>query len=136
MLQLKSQPRRRSVIALTLALALCMTVLASATATLNTPMQKRYKATRLIVVDKQTTQLRMPTQQEIDEAIENLATLTKRSAEGLRPISSPSGGLRVDLGGGFNGVMLARPKVGGTWETKCVFTLEEGAEFLGLVEEN
>jgi len=32
--------------------------------------------------------------------------------------------------------MLARPNADGTWETKCVFTLEEGAEFLGLVEDD
>jgi hypothetical protein len=40
----------------------------------------------------------------------------------------------VDLGGGFGGVMLARPAADGSWETLCVFTFEEGAAFLGLVE--
>jgi hypothetical protein len=42
----------------------------------------------------------------------------------------------MDLDGGFNGVVLARPNGDGTWETKCVFTLEEGAEFLGIVEDD
>jgi hypothetical protein len=29
--------------------------------------------------------------------------------------------------------MLARPRADGSIETRCVFTFEEGAEFLGLV---
>jgi len=32
--------------------------------------------------------------------------------------------------------MLARPADDGTFETRCVFTFEEGAEFLGLVEDD
>ena len=34
------------------------------------------------------------------------------------------------------GIVLARPNEDGTWETRCVFTLEEGAAFLGLVEDD
>ena len=41
----------------------------------------------------------------------------------------------LDLAGGFAGVLLARPTGDGKWETRCVFTVEEGAEFLGLVED-
>ena len=41
----------------------------------------------------------------------------------------------MDLAGGFAGVLLARPNDDGTWETRCVFTVEEGAAFLGFVEE-
>jgi hypothetical protein len=29
--------------------------------------------------------------------------------------------------------MLARPRADGSFDTRCVFTFEEGAEFLGLV---
>jgi hypothetical protein len=97
--------------------------------------QGRYKATRRIVVDKQTRQLRMPTTQEVDQLVQNLATLTKRSSEGLPQTEVPGGGVGVDLDGGFGGVMLARPNEDGTFETRCVFTFEEGAEFLGLVRE-
>jgi hypothetical protein len=46
-----------------------------------------------------------------------------------------NGATVIDLDGGFGGVLLGRPNGDGTWETKCVFTLEEGAEFLGLVED-
>jgi hypothetical protein len=33
-------------------------------------------------------------------------------------------------------VMLARPNADGTWETRCVFTMDEGLRFLGLVEQS
>ena len=98
--------------------------------------QKRFKATRPIVVDKKTGQLRMPTKQEIDEVVESLATLAKRPSEGLPQTSVANGGVTVDLEGGFGGIMLARPNADGTWETKCVFTFEEGTEFLGILEDN
>ena len=32
-------------------------------------------------------------------------------------------------------MLLARPADDGSWETLCVFTFDEGAEFLGLVED-
>jgi hypothetical protein len=98
--------------------------------------QKRYKATHPIIVDRQTGQLRMPTRQEIDELVGNLATLANRPTEGLQQTSVANGGVAIDVGGGYGGVMLARPNDDGTWETKCVFTFEEGAEFLGITEDN
>jgi hypothetical protein len=98
--------------------------------------QKRYKATRPTVVDEQTGQLRMPTRQEIDEMVASLATLAKRPTEGLQQTALSNGAIAVDLDGGYGGVVLARPRGDGSWETKCVFTIEEGAAFLGLVEDN
>lgn len=97
--------------------------------------QKRYKATRPIVVDRQTGQRRMPNQQEVDEVVATLSALAKRP-ENLPQTSVASGAVAIDLEGGFAGVMLARPNEDGTWETRCVFTFEEGAEFLGLVEDD
>jgi hypothetical protein len=96
--------------------------------------QKRYKATRPIVVDQQTGQARMPNQQEIDSTVESLATLAKRP-EDLQQSSGAQGGISIDLEGGYGGVMLARPNDSGGWETRCVFTFDEGAEFLGIVED-
>ncbi len=95
---------------------------------------KKYKATREIVVDQETGQRRMPTQEEIDEVVTNLSTLASRP-ETLPSTEGAGGAEMVDLEGGFNGVMLARPNADGGLETKCVFTFEEGAEFLGLVED-
>jgi hypothetical protein len=97
--------------------------------------QKRYKATRPIVVDRQTGQRRVPNQQEVDEVVASLQVLANRP-ENLPQTSLAGGAVAIDLEGGFGGVMLARPNEDGTWETKCVFTFEEGAEFLGLVEDN
>jgi hypothetical protein len=97
---------------------------------------KRYKAARAFVVDKQSGDVRMPTQQEVDEVVANLSTLGQRPTEALQQTSQPGGAVTVDLDGGFGGIILARPNGDGTWETKCVFTLEEGAEFLGIVEDD
>ena len=95
---------------------------------------KRYKATRPIVVDQQTGEARMPNQQEIDSTVESLATLAKRP-EDLQQAAGAQGGISIDLEGGYGGVMLARPNDNGGWETRCVFTFDEGAEFLGIVED-
>jgi hypothetical protein len=96
---------------------------------------KKFKATRAIVVDKQSGQRRMPNQEEIDEVVGNLSQLANRP-ENLPESAGTDGAIIADLEGGFGGVMLARPSDDGNWETKCVFTFEEGAEFLGLVEDN
>jgi hypothetical protein len=96
---------------------------------------RRYKGTRPFVVDKETGAVRMPTQQEVDEVVANLSALGQRPSENLQQTPQSNGAIVIDLDGGFGGVMLARPNGDGTWETKCVFTVEEGAEFLGLVED-
>ncbi len=98
------------------------------------PNQKRYKATRPLVVDRQTGQARLPNQEEVDQTVATLSVLANRP-ESLPEAPAAAGGIAVDLEGGFGGVMLARPNEDGTWETRCVFTFAEGAEFLGLVEE-
>ena len=97
--------------------------------------QKKYKATRAFVVDQQTGETRMPTQQEVDEVVASLSALGQRPDDTLEQSVSPSGAVKLDLEGAFNGVLLARPNADGTFETKCVFTVEEGTEFLGIVEE-
>ena len=98
--------------------------------------QKKYKATRPLAVDRDTQRLRMPTQEEINETISNLTRMTNRPAEMPQQTSPDTGVVTVDLEGGFAGVLLSRPNEDGTWETKCVFTFEEGIEFLGLVPED
>jgi hypothetical protein len=96
---------------------------------------KHFKATRRIVVDLQSGQVRMPTTEEVQKLVTDLASLTKRAAEGLPEGPAPGGGVGINLDGGFGGVMLARPNDDGTFETLCVFTFDEGAAFLGLVED-
>ena len=108
---------------------------ASSTAEQDQARAKRYKATRAFVVDKETRAVRMPTQQEVDDVVATMAALGQRPAEDLSAVTEANNALTVDLSGGYNGIFLARPRADGGWETKCVFTVEEGAEFLGLVED-
>jgi hypothetical protein len=98
------------------------------------PAQKRFRATRPIAIDQATGRGRMPTDAEVEQLVETLSTLTKRTSDDLQETTVASGATAIDLGGGFAGVMLARASEDGTLETLCVFTFEEGAEFLGLVE--
>lgn len=95
--------------------------------------QKKYKATRPLAVDQETRRLRMPTPEEINETITNLTRMTNRPTEMPQQASPETGTITVDLEGGFAGVVLARPNEDGTWETRCVFTFDEGIDFLGLV---
>lgn len=94
---------------------------------------RSFRATRRIVKDKETGAVRMPTVAEVDELVTQLTSLTFRPEGGVTS-STTGGGIAADLGGGFGGVMLARPNDDGSFETQCVFTFEEGAQFLGLVE--
>ena len=97
---------------------------------------KKFKATRAFVVDQQSGEVRLPTQTEVDEIVQNLTTLGQRPADSLQQSTASNGAVGLDLDGGFGGIVLASPKEDGTFETRCVFTLEEGAAFLGLVEDS
>ena len=108
---------------------------ASASGSEQAAKAKKYKGTRAFVVDKQTGETRLPTLEEVDEVIANLSAHAQRPAETLPQTAQASGAVGVDLDGGFGGVVLARPNGDGTFETRCVFTFEEGVEFLGLVED-
>jgi hypothetical protein len=94
---------------------------------------KKYKGTRAIVVDANTGQPRLPTQEEVDQAVKGISSLVVKPVEEARERTMSSGAVAVSLDGG--GVVLARPNGDGTFETRCVFTFEEGADFLGLVED-
>ena len=97
--------------------------------------KKKYTATRAIVVDSQSGDLRMPTAQETQELVDSLVVMTNRSTEGLQTTTLPNGARAVNLEDRFQSVMLARPNPDGTSETRCVTTFAEAADFLGLVED-
>ena len=96
--------------------------------------QKRYVATKEIIRDKTTGNLRKPTTEETDAMVDQLKTLTNRSTEGLTATQHPNGMTSMSLEGRFGGVVLGRDNADGTTEVRCVFTMEEAAEFLGLEE--
>ena len=90
---------------------------------------------RLARSSRQQTVVRLPTAAEVDAVVTTLTELGQQPAESLTSTTAANGAVGMDLGGGFAGILLARPAENGTWETRCVFTVEEGAEFLGLVED-
>ncbi len=100
------------------------------------PQGKKYIATRNIIVDRETGRARKPNAEELDQLVKTLETMTKRSDENLPSVSLTNGGVGLDLDSGFGGTILARPSADGTMETRCVFTIEEATEFLGLVVDN
>jgi hypothetical protein len=94
---------------------------------------QKFKATRPFVVDKQTGARRLPTAEEVDAIVVRLAALGP--PEQTVPESTTANGtVRLALPRGAAGMILARPADDGAWETLCVFSLDEGAAFLGLVE--
>ena len=97
---------------------------------------KHYVATEPIVVDKSTGKPRMPTEQEISDTVASLQLLTNDGAPVAAPTVGQNGVTSASVGAGATGVMLARPNADGTWETRCVFTMDEGLRFLGLVEQS
>jgi len=97
---------------------------------------KKYKATKSIIVDRTTGAVRRPTTEEVEDLVKTLQATTKRSDENLQSLPVAGGGVALDLDGGYAGTFVARPNEDGTMETRCVFSFEEAAEFLGLVEDN
>jgi hypothetical protein len=118
-----------------LAIVLLCSWASTASAQQNQQQKKKYTATRAIVVDALSGELRLPTGQETQELVDGLVVLTNRSTEGLQMTTLPNGARAVDLEERFQSVMLARPNPDGTSETRCVTTFEEAADFLGLVED-
>jgi hypothetical protein len=123
---------RQKVLAAVAAFAMAIAVAAPIVAA---AAPKKFKATRPFVVDKQSGAVRLPTIAEVDAVVSTLTALGQHPTENLAEATLPNGAVGLDLAGGFAGMVLARPSGNGTWETRCVFTVEEGAEFLGLVED-
>jgi hypothetical protein len=100
----------------------------------STAQAKKYKATKEIVRDNATGELRLPTPAETDAMVAQISQLANRSTEGLKetPLAN---GVATDLQGRFQGVVLGRANPNGGTDVKCVFSIEEGADFLGLVQE-
>ena len=94
----------------------------------------KFRPTRDIAVDSVTGRLRKPTAAETAKLVADLKRMTARpTVVTTNAVAGKTGGRMAVLDGGFAGVMLARPRADGTYETRCVFSFEEGAEFLGLV---
>ena len=132
-----SKSRRRIVIAAVfsgLVLAVAVGIMGVSPKS-STAQGKKYKATKEIVRDEATGALRMPTESETEVMVAQISQLTNRSADGLTQIPSAQGGTLMNLEGRSQGVVLGRANPDGTTEVRCVFSIEEAAEFLGLEQE-
>ena len=89
-----------------------------------------YTAELAIIRDTKTGQLRKPDAKETAEMVATLKKLTRRPE--LTVTTSSSGTGTVELGEEYSNVILARAKEGGGYETLCVSSFDEGAQFLGL----
>lgn len=98
--------------------------------------QKKYVATKEIIFDKASRKLRKPTTEETAALVDQISSLTNRSTEGLTVEASPKGGMKMSLEGRFGGVMIGRDRADGTTEVRCVTSMDEAVEFLGLEESN
>jgi hypothetical protein len=96
---------------------------------------KKYVATKEIVFDKATGKLRKPTVEETQALVDQISTLTNRSTEGLSLQQHQNGMKSMSLAGRFGGVILGRANEDGTTEVRCVMTMEEAVDFLGLEED-
>ena len=97
----------------------------------------KFKATRDIAVDSVTGKFRKPNAAEIKKLVGDLRSMTKHPvATAMTSTAGDTGGITAKLDGQFGGVVLARPRADGSFETRCVFTFEEGAAFLGLVADD
>jgi len=96
--------------------------------------QKRYIATKDVIVDQTTGQRRKPTDEEIQALVAQVSALTNRSSDGLTVTKRPDGSQMVDLQDRFNSVALARANDDGSTDVRCVTSMEEAADFLGLQE--
>jgi hypothetical protein len=95
---------------------------------------KKYVATRDTIFDQASGTLRKPTVAETEALVDQLSSLTNRTTDGLTVIEYPDGTKAMNLEGRFSGVVLGRARADGTTEIRCVMTMEEATEFLGLVE--
>ena len=98
------------------------------------PHGKKYVAAKEIIFDKASGKLRKPTTAETEVMVDRVSALTNRSSDGLTVNTHPNGMKSMNAEGRFGGVVLGRANPDGTTEVRCVFTMEEAAEFLGLEE--
>jgi len=98
--------------------------------------KKSYIATKEIIFDQASQTLRKPTTAETAELVAQISSLTNRSTEGLTARQLPNGTKQITLEGRFGGVVLGRARADGTTEIRCVTSMEEAVDFLGLEESN
>jgi hypothetical protein len=82
--------------------------------------------------DTATGKLRALTREEARALIDAMAPSLNQSAEGLSPVLHPDGTVSMDLQGRFESVSLARVRTDDSVATRCVSTVGETEQFLGV----
>src|SRR4051812_41174462 len=95
---------------------------------------KKYVATKEIIFDAATNSLRKPTDSETDAMIAQISAVTNRTTDGLTARTLSNGTKQINLQGRYGAVLLGRANADGSTETRCVTSMAEAAEFLGLAE--
>lgn len=96
--------------------------------------REKWTGTKAIIFDAETKSLRKPTAVEVAQMVQSLRQLTTRPAR-ISPKLAANGVQQGDISGAFAQVLVARARLDGSVETKCVQTFDEAAEFLGLQPE-
>ena len=105
---------------------------ALAAAKANPADTRSYVAERNIIKDATTGALRRPNTEETRKLVDELKLMLSPATGDLQATPVAGGGSRIGAQGRFTEVIIARPAADGRMETRCVSSLEEAAEFLGL----
>lgn len=106
---------------------------AAASSTPSVVLKERYKATRAIVFDQETQQLRVPTRAEVAQMVQYLRQATSKPVQAIASRVQANGTRQGSIEGEHATVVVARATEDGQYETLCVQTFDEAADFLGLV---
>jgi hypothetical protein len=95
--------------------------------------REKWAASRPIIFDQATKKLRKPNAAETAAMVENLEQLTSKPVPAIRGRIQSNGVRQGSIEGDQANVVVARATADGQYETLCVQTFDEAAEFLGLV---
>jgi hypothetical protein len=126
--------RRVAAVMLLLGAVAIVAVAQSPNSNTNSSKTKKYVATKEIVFDQATKTLRKPSAAETDAMVAQISKITDRSTDGLTGRMLANGTKQVHLQGRFGGIALGRANADGTTEVRCVTSMAEAVEFLGLAE--
>ena len=98
-------------------------------------VNERWTATKPIVFDAATKQLRKPTAAETVAIVRSLRELTFAHGQ-MNPTTQADGTRIAHADGGFAQIVVGRAKEDGSMETRCVASFDEAVDFLGFVAES
>ncbi|HYI09818.1 MAG TPA: hypothetical protein VEK57_12210 [Thermoanaerobaculia bacterium] len=96
--------------------------------------RESWTGTRAIIFDQATKTVRKPNATEVAQMVSHLRQMTNRPERTKKSVQAnrTSGTRQGSIEGDQANVIVARANADGSYETLCVHTFEEAAEFLGL----